>query len=98
MTTKEKRFARRQVVRKALHERKRKAHRLDIAKRAIAEYDKFEVKGAENAKKVGAFLVLFRKMWRDVLRGRTAKIVAKREAKAKEMAKARKERNAKKNS
>lgn len=97
MKTKEIRFQKRQIARKARHEIKRKAKKALILRNAIAEYDKFEVKGAEDAQKTGIFLTLFKKMWRDVLRGKTAEKVAKKEAKAKERAKLRKE-NAKKNS
>lgn len=95
MKTKEIAFQKRQIARKANHEIKRKAHKKLINSLAIAEYNKFEVKGAEEAQKVGAFLTLFKKMWRDVLRGRTREKVAKKEEKAKERARIRKE-NAKK--
>lgn len=97
MKTKEIKFQKRQIARKSKHERDRKAHKALIVKKSIAEYDKFEVKEAEDAQKSGIFLTLFRKMWRDVLRGRTQATVLKKEIKAKERAKLRKE-NAKKNS
>lgn len=96
MKTKQIQFNKRQIARKAKHEIKRKTHKALILKHAIEEYDKFQVKDVKTPKS-GIFLTLFKKMWRDVLRGKTRDRVLKKEAKAKERAKLRKE-NAKKNS